>query len=76
MESPQPHDTDATSDERTSPKGTVLEGAALRELARSIIGQPAIKASAVELTQQGSRRRTYRARPIRPASRPPRWSRR
>ncbi|MFZ2112680.1 MAG: hypothetical protein WAU77_02975 [Solirubrobacteraceae bacterium] len=52
MESPQPHDTDATSDERSSPKGTVFEGAALRELARSIIGQPAIKDSAVELTQQ------------------------
>jgi hypothetical protein len=55
MESPQPHDTDAASDERTSPKGTVYEGAALRELARSIMGQPAIKDSAVELTQQAIR---------------------
>jgi len=58
MESPQPHDTGATSDERTSPQGTAFEGAALRELARSIVGQPAIKDSTAELTQQALKQAT------------------
>jgi hypothetical protein len=55
MESTQPRDTDAISDQRTSPQGTTFEGTAVRELARSILGQPAIRDSTAALTQQALR---------------------
>jgi hypothetical protein len=53
MEPATSHDTGAPSDEdRTSPKGRAFEAAPLRELARSILGQPALADSTRELTQE------------------------
>jgi len=52
MESPTP-DTDATSDERVSPKGAEFEGAGLRHLVRSIVKHPAVKDATVEMIRAG-----------------------
>jgi hypothetical protein len=53
MESPHSRDADTTSDDRTSPKGTVFEGAEVRHLVRSIVRHPAVKDATVEMVRAG-----------------------
>jgi hypothetical protein len=53
MKAPPTADTDATSDERISPKGIEFEGAELRDLMRSIVKHPAVKDATVEVVLAG-----------------------
>lgn len=55
MASTQPQDTGAPSDEHTSPQAPAFDSAELRDLARSIIGQPPLRDFTAESTQQALR---------------------